>query len=265
MIITLALALVLLTAHSLLLASEEAQSDALFLSQTYEGDDRPCLILLHGLGARDWLMDGVAWNLEEDYWVVNQAYPSTSAPLEYLAPKYITKAIDACASHAEQGIDMVTHSMGGIMLRQYLSVAEMPQLRLLVMIAPPNRGSEVVDNIGHWRVFQRMMGPAGTQLGTNGGLSSLPSPSVPFAVIAGDLSFEPWFDAMFDGPNDGRVSVDSTKLDGMSDFIVIHQHHSLLLWDPRTWQQVRLFLQQEAFDHQLLEDNDASSADDRSG
>lgn len=221
---------------------------------------RPCLILLHGLGAREWLMDGVAWNLDDDYFVVNQSYPSTSAPLEYLAPKYLGAAIDSCGEHAQQGVDVVTHSMGGIMLRQYLSVAQFAELRRVVMIAPPNKGSEVVDQIGHWRVFQRIMGPAGTQLGTNGSIEHLPTPEVPFAIVAGDLSFEPWFDSMFTGPNDGRVSVESTKLATMSDFVVINQHHSLLLWDPRTWQQVRSFLEKEHFDHPAVP-ADAASPD----
>lgn len=213
-------------------------------------NDRPCLILLHGLGVNQWQMLGMSMNLDDHYFVVNQSYPSTQASLQQLAPPYINEALTACGSHLDNGLDVVTHSMGGLLLRQYLSQFELPQLRRVVMIAPPNNGSEIVDRMRDQSWFSRWMGPAAMQLGTRGVAEDLPEPSVPFAVIAGDLNIEPWFRDDFNGPNDGRVTVESTKLPGMDDFIVISQHHSLLLWDPRSWRQVRHFLFYGAFEHE---------------
>jgi pimeloyl-ACP methyl ester carboxylesterase len=147
-------------------------------------------------------------------------------------------------------IHFVTHSLGGILVRSYLSRHTIPNLGRVVMLGPPNQGSEVVDKLGSWRVFKKLNGPAGNELGTD--KNSTPNKIGPtnfcVGVIAGDRSIN-WINSLLiPGRDDGKVSVERTKLAGMSDHIVLHATHPFLMRNRAAIRQTLHFLRTGRFE-----------------
>jgi hypothetical protein len=118
------------------------------------------------------------------------------------------------------------------------------------MLAPPNRGSEVVDKLGGLFLFKWINGPAGNELGTRkDSTPNLLGPAnFPVGVIAGDRSIN-WINSLLiPGRNDGKVSVERTKLGGMSDRIVIHATHPFIMRNREAIRQTIQFLRTGGFE-----------------
>lgn len=206
------------------------------------------VVLLHGLGRSAWSMKRLEWALRaEGYHVVNFAYPSRHATVETLAEQHLGPLLRALPVAPGGAVHFVTHSMGGIVLRCYLRDHPAPAPGRIVMLAPPNQGSEVVDRL-HARWFYRMInGPAGAQLTTQGLPGKLGRAPRGTGVIAGNFSFNPLFSSWMPGPGDGKVSVASTRLDGADDFLVLPYSHTWLMWRAPVIDQVRAFLRDGKF------------------
>ncbi|HVT74010.1 MAG TPA: alpha/beta fold hydrolase [Lacunisphaera sp.] len=192
------------------------------------------VILLHGLCRTSRSMAPMAAALRAAGYVVhNVDYPSRTAPIEALAGPAIAPTVAACETAGATRIHFVTHSLGGILVRQYLSTHRIPHLGRVVMLGPPNQGSEVVDRLGAWWLFRALNGPAGAQLGTTA--DSLPNRlgavTCPVGVIAGDRSIN-WINSRFiPGPDDGKVSVARTRVAGLADHLVVPCPHPFLMRD----------------------------------
>lgn len=209
-----------------------------------------CVILLHGLARSAGSMELLAEKLEaQGYQAVNTGYPSTSYPIETLASMAVESGLARCGD-AEQ-VHFVTHSMGGILLRQYLSTDSILNLGRVVMLGPPNQGSEVVDKLGDFPGFEMINGEAGLQLGT--GPDSIPNQLGPatfdLGIIAGTSSINLILSSLIPGDDDGKVSVERAKLQGMSDFITVPASHPLLMRDREVIRQVLFFLEHGRFHH----------------
>ena len=207
------------------------------------------VVLLHGLTRTARSMASLEKRLaQEGYTVVNVDYPSTEHPIEYLADDVLDGVLQACCRKAT--LHFVTHSMGGIVVRYYLAEHRLPNLGRVVMLSPPNQGSELVDVLKDNFLFEMINGPAGGQLGT--GPESLPLQLGPvtcdLGVITGNTSLNPVFSKIIPGPDDGKVSVERARVEGMSDFLVEPHNHTFIMNQHGVMDQVVYFLRHGVFE-----------------
>jgi len=209
-----------------------------------------CVVLLHGLGRSPVSMLRLDYHLSgSGYAVVNPGYPSTEQPIQELA-SVVGTGIAECRERESTAIHFVTHSLGGILVRQYFQDNSVAEAKRVVMLAPPNHGSEIVDKYRDEWWYRQVTGVAGQQLGT--GQDGIPNQLAPIGleigIIAGTKSSDPWFAAAMRGANDGKVSVDSAKLAEMQDLFLVDSGHTFLMNTASVVHQVEAFLRNGMFD-----------------
>ncbi len=212
------------------------------------------VVLLHGLGLGAWAMKRTQRALErEGYHVVNLSYDSLRMPLSELTEVWLPAQLDSQGVGLDDDaptLHFVTHSMGGIVLRGWLKHRGGPPPALargrVVMFAPPNQGSTLVDRIGTWRAFRLSTGVNGRELST--APDSFPNRLGPWpagaelGIIAGDHPVNPLLAHWTGGPGDGKVKVEHTRLDGMTDHIVLPHSHTWIQYRKPAIAQVVAFL-----------------------
>ena len=206
------------------------------------------VVLLHGLTRSSKAMEKMAKSLRaEGYTVINQDYPSTTATVEKLTEQ-VFQSLKPQIKDTES-VHFVTHSLGGIILRQHLEDHEIPNLGRVVMLAPPSRGSEVPDKLGSIFLYKWINGPAGNQLGT--GTNSLPlrlkTPEFELGVIAGDRTINPFLSMLIPGPDDGKVSLARVKPESYTDYLQLHVTHPCMMWNRKVIAQTQQFLEYGQF------------------
>lgn len=208
------------------------------------------VVLLHGLCRSAASMQPMADALARAGFVVeNINYPSRSATIAPLSEQVIGAALRSNKLADCARIHFVTHSMGGILVRSYFSRHRDVRLGRVVMLAPPNQGSEVVDHLKGWAIFRKINGPAGVELGTHPDSVPRQLGAVRFdlGVIAGDRSIN-WINSlMIPGRDDGKVSVQSTCVDGMRDHQVVHVTHPFIMKKRKVMDATIRFLKTASF------------------
>lgn len=214
-------------------------------------DDRgETVILLHGLGSGPVQLALLAKRLRRaGYRVESPGYPSTKEPLERLVT-WLDGVVEECERDGAARIHFVTHSLGGIIVRAYLAERDRPFDGRVVMLAPPNRGSEIVDAFQKSPLLTKLLGPVGSRLGTDPGSipSSLPPANFEVGVITGNRSINPVLSRIISGPDDGRVGVDRARLDGADAFKVVPGTHTFLMNRPDVVRDVICFLEEGRFE-----------------
>ncbi len=214
-------------------------------------DKKECVILLHGLARTKRSMDKLehAFSLA-GYKVINVDYPSRELPIEKLSESVIPGALKICRTFSPNRIHFVTHSMGGILLRYYLAEEKIENLGRVVMLSPPNKGSEVVDRLSDFFIFKLINGPAGKQLGTDKNSIPLALGSADFelGIITGDRSINPILSMIIPGADDGKVSVKRANLEGALEFLVVHSSHPFIMRNKGVINKVIHFIEYGCFD-----------------
>jgi len=211
-----------------------------------------CAVLLHGLARTSRSMETMASALASaGYRTVNVDYPSTEKPIEDLAMAALPEGIRQCRQANVTQIHFVTHSMGAMLLRYYLSQRQVPELGRAIMLSPPNQGSEVADQLRDTFLYRWYNGPAGQQLGTgeDGIAKRLPPVDYPVGIITGHEAgfFDALFSKMIPGEDDGKVSVDRAKVEGMADFLSLPYGHTFIMEKEEVIEQAIHFLKHGRF------------------
>ncbi|MEZ0223021.1 MAG: alpha/beta fold hydrolase [Alphaproteobacteria bacterium] len=209
------------------------------------------VVVLHGLIVNKYFMAGISSHLEKQgYTVHSMSYPTRGKSFDKLLDEHIVPVIDKIPA---KKVDFVVHSMGGLMVRMYALKYGVEKIGRVVMIGTPNHGSPVADFVSRWPAFRWYLGEASKSLRADrdGIHAQLPPVNFECGVIAGDNH---WFRAASSAIvpdlsqlNDGVVSIESTKVEGMKEHTVVSGDHSQMVWMPRVWKLASAFLKTGSF------------------
>lgn len=216
-------------------------------------NDSEYVVLLHGILRSKFDMLPLSKFLQDKgYLTLNILYPSRELSLEGLADFVDDKIKSDPRYHNGMTLHFVSHSMGGLITRYYIETYRPINLGKVVMLGPPNTGSEFADWLSEGKIFSPLFktiyGPAGQQLRTD--YQHIDKDiTYPLGIIAGNVSLNPMAPWILPGAHDGIVPVDRTRLKGMTDHIVIPATHSFMMFNPAVMKQVHAFLLNAKFEH----------------
>ena len=212
---------------------------------------RDGVVLLHGISRTSGSLRRIQAAIEASgFATLNLGYASRHKALEPLADD-LHAAIERFVQDIDGSIHFVGHSMGGLLARAYIAKYRPERLGPVVMLGTPNGGSEIADRLKNFFAYRAYFGPAGLQLVTQRNAATdaaLPPIDYPVGIIAGNRSVYPIASALLlPRPNDGRVSVKNTELDGMADHIVIGASHPWMVRNRLAIKQTIAFLRNGRF------------------
>lgn len=220
-------------------------------TQNNTAQKKEMVVLLHGILRSKLDMLPLTKFLESHgYDTLNILYPSREKNLEDLSDFVHQKIMGWNKYNADSKLNFVTHSMGGLIARYYIERKKPQNLSKVVMLGPPNTGSEFADWLSETKIlapiFKAVFGPASEQLTT--GYNHIDGDiTYPLGIIAGNICINPLAPWILGGEHDGIVPVDRTRIKGMSDHIVIPATHTFMMFNHDVMQQVYFFLQHEQF------------------
>lgn len=209
-----------------------------------------CVVLVHGLWRSGFAMRTLANEFEaKGYHTVSIDYPSTEKDIPTLAEQHLSPGVRKCQQQRASKIHLVSHSMGGILIRAYLQTHALPEGSRVVMMSPPNQGSALTEAFGKHLWYQNLVGPAATSLTkqTHGIITKLQPIKQELGIIAAYRKWSIWPSSWLPAPNDGTVSVENMKLPEMDDFIMINSGHAVMRNNDQVMYQAIHFIQQGHF------------------
>ncbi len=214
------------------------------------------VVILHGIAKTGSSMKSLERALQgAGYDTLSITYPSTERDLDGIADWLRQTQLTEGFWNENDTVHIVAHSMGGLVARRYLDryqeTVPRDHLGAVVMLAPPNGGSEVADLIHNLPPYKWYYGPAGAELTTAAQAVNHSDIHYDLGIIAGTKEW-PYIAAAFvvPGKSDGRVSVENTKLAGMKDHITVNATHTFIMDKPDVHKQVLSFLKHRKFDHE---------------
>lgn len=213
---------------------------------------RERVVLVHGLGRSNAAMWMLAARLERAGYAVHRVgYRSFNNTAPAMLADVAAQVQSCCASGARP-VHFVGHSLGGLLIRAYLQSHRPPQLGRVVLMGTPNHGAALADRAKGVDWVRRWV-PVVTALAQDAGgmAATLRTPDYPLGVIAG-VSEGRNNEAYLPGADDGVVTVASTRLDGMADFVQVATGHTTMRYDSEVAHQVVTFLKQGRFEHHTV-------------
>lgn len=248
---------ILISAALLMLLSACASKPLDASKEVISSNNGECVVLVHGLWRSGFAMRSIANDLDDyGFHTVLIDYPSTEMEIPQLAEGFLSDGVELCQQTGAEKIHLVTHSMGGILARQYLQNHKLPQGSRVVMLSPPNQGSDLSKKFSDSAWYQWLVGPAGASLTQdgNGIITQLLEVDEPVGVIAAYRSWSLWPESWLPSPNDGTVSVKNMMLKEMDDVILVNSGHATMRYKEEIHHQIRHFIKNGVFDHQTMDD-----------
>jgi pimeloyl-ACP methyl ester carboxylesterase len=213
------------------------------------------VVLLHGLGRSGNAMFLLQKRIRDaGYETYSIEYASLQEPPEVILEK-VGEQIELFCKDDSRPVHFVGHSLGGLIVRAYLDQKPLINLGRVVLLGTPSQGSELVDIYGDSWLF-KILGPTARVLGTDD--DSFPNrigpPYYPLGIIAGTSSLTITDDHL-PGPDDGLVSVKSTKTDGMTDFLLVDTSHSMMRYNETVARETIHFLKEGYFSQSPADSN----------
>jgi pimeloyl-ACP methyl ester carboxylesterase len=208
------------------------------------------VVLLHGLGRTGLSMRALTSACRNaGYATFAPTYGFRTAVPAIVAD--LQPRIHAFAEKQDGPLHFITHSLGGLVARALINADRPPRLGRVVMLAPPNAGSELVDTLERLGLDRIALGPASRYLRTTRPETAearLGGVDFDLGIIAGDRPLDPVLPRLLiPGANDGKVSVAATRIAGMRDHIILPVQHTMMVADRRVIAQTLAYLSTGAF------------------
>ncbi|WP_350559109.1 alpha/beta fold hydrolase [Psychrobacter sp. CAL346-MNA-CIBAN-0220] len=216
------------------------------------------VILIHGLHQTPFIMRPLAKRLQAQGFDTHQyGYRSMRDGIKTHSQRL--HAWLEANHHPEQPIDLVGHSLGGLIIRDFITAYPQWQIGRCVTLGTPHNGSICADYI--WRLTPYIVGKSYVDA-LDGTVVPLPE-HITLGVIAGDkpyglgqLFLQYHNRKMRKADNsllsknlvhDGTVYITETKLNAATDHIIMPVSHTGMLVNPTVAEQTAYFLRNGQF------------------
>ncbi len=212
-----------------------------------DNDCNEIVVLVHGLLMRGFGMYVLGRFLNKaGYEIYLYDYPTTRRQIAGHGRDFLKYLERLHTENPGRPINLVTHSLGGIITREVLNINPGPDIspileqkiiRRIVMVAPPHRGSDIAKFLSEKFPFTSVLIKPLEELSSSPeayvNLMPVPEKKVEIGIIAGTY--------------DGKVSLDSTHLECEDDHHIIPSSHTIILYRTATKKAVLNFLREGRF------------------
>lgn len=208
------------------------------------------VVLVHGL---DWFRDTLEPTAEflnrHGYETINVRYPSRKVAAPEEAVTWVRQVIAEQCRDRKKRVHLVAHSMGALVVREFLAAGKPPRLGRVVFLAAPNQGTPLAEAL-KWKMLAKIISPAvAVSCCPDRTDSKLPDTAdyAPGILMGNRSGWFPYLSPFIKGPDDGVVAVESGKLGGMADFRVLTTSHTRMPRNAKAQREVLTFLQAGRF------------------